>query len=58
MLVLAMEGTMKCAAEMGSGGMTYMQSFKTTGIGVQAITRLCLGNLKGCNVGITDGRNL
>jgi hypothetical protein len=26
------------------------------GTGVQAILRICLRNLRGCNVGITDGR--
>jgi hypothetical protein len=28
------------------------------GTGVQAILRLCLSNLRGCNVGIADGRDL
>jgi hypothetical protein len=28
------------------------------GTGVQAILRLFLRNLNGCNVGITEGRNL
>jgi hypothetical protein len=26
--------------------------------GVKGILRFCLSNLKGCNVGITDGRNI
>jgi hypothetical protein len=47
---------MKCAVEMGSSGMIYMQSFMRTGIGVQAILRFCLNNFGGCSVGITDGR--
>jgi hypothetical protein len=29
-----------------------------TGTGVQAILRFSLSNLKGCSVGITDGRDL
>jgi hypothetical protein len=29
-----------------------------TGAGVQTILRFCLSNLKGCNVGITDERDL
>jgi hypothetical protein len=36
----------------------YIQSFMKIGIGVQAISRLGLRNLKGCNVCIIDGRNL
>jgi hypothetical protein len=28
------------------------------GIGVQAILRYCLRNLRGCNVGIIEGRDL
>jgi hypothetical protein len=42
--------------EMGSGGMvyTYIQGFMNTGASVQAILRVCLGNLKSCNVGITE----
>jgi hypothetical protein len=46
------------ATEMVSGGMTYLRSFMKTGNGVQAILRFCLINLKGCNVGITNGRGL
>jgi hypothetical protein len=45
---------MKCAVEMGSGGMIYLPSFMKIGKGVQAILRFCLSNLKGCNVGIID----
>jgi hypothetical protein len=32
--------------------------FMKIGTGVQAILRFCLRNLKGCNVGITDRRDL
>jgi uncharacterized protein YraI len=49
---------MNYAVEMGSGGMIYFPSFTKTGTGVQAILRFCLRNLRGCNVGITDGRDL
>jgi hypothetical protein len=42
---------MKGIAEMGSDGMIYLPS-------VQAILTFCLSNLNGCNVGITDGRDL
>jgi hypothetical protein len=36
----------------------YILSFMKIGTGVQAILRLRLRNLRGCFVGITDGRNL
>jgi hypothetical protein len=48
---------LKYAVEMGSGGMIYIPSFMKTGTGVQEIVRRCLGNLGGCNLGITDGRD-
>jgi hypothetical protein len=45
--------------EMASCGMIlYIPSFMETGTGVQAILRLCFRNLRGCNVGNTDGRDL
>jgi hypothetical protein len=49
---------MMYAVEMASGGMIYIRSFMKTGKGVQAILWFCLSNLKRCNVGITDGRDL
>jgi hypothetical protein len=49
---------MKRAVEMSSGGMIYVQSSMKIDTGVQAILRFCLSNLKGCNVGIIDGRDL
>jgi hypothetical protein len=33
-------------------------SFVKTGTGVEATVRFFLNNLRGCNVGITDGRDL
>jgi uncharacterized protein YraI len=39
-------------------GMIYLPGFKKIATGVQAILRGCLRNLKGCNVSITDGRDL
>jgi hypothetical protein len=36
----------------------YIPSFIKIGTGIQAILRFSLKNLRGCNVGITDGRNL
>jgi hypothetical protein len=44
--------------EMASCDMTYIASFMKTGTGVQALFRFCTGNLKGCNIDITEGRNL
>jgi hypothetical protein len=49
---------MKYAIQMDSYGMIYKQSFMKTGIGVQAILRFGLSNLRGCNIGITGRRNL
>jgi hypothetical protein len=52
------EEFMMHAIEMGSGGMIYIQRFMKIGTGVQAILRFYLRNLRGCNVGITDGKDL
>jgi hypothetical protein len=49
---------MKYAIEMALCGMIYLRSFMMIGTGVLAILRFCLRNLRGCNVGITDGRDL
>jgi hypothetical protein len=35
----------------------YIQSFKKINSGVQAVVRLYLRNLRGCNVDNTDGRD-
>jgi hypothetical protein len=43
---------------MGSGGIIYIPCFMKIGTGVKGILRLCLNNLRGCDIGITDGRNL
>jgi hypothetical protein len=48
----------KYAAEMASGGIINVRSFMKIGRGIQAILRFCLNNLRGYNVGITDGRDL
>jgi hypothetical protein len=49
---------MMYAIEMASCGMIYLPSSMKIATGVQEILRFCLRNLTGCNVGITDGRNL
>jgi hypothetical protein len=49
---------MKCAFEMASCGMTYIPSFNKIGKGVRTVLRFYLRNLRGCNVGITDQRDL
>jgi uncharacterized protein YraI len=46
------------AVEMASCDMIYLPSFIEIGTGVQAILRFCLSNFDGCNVGITDRRDL
>jgi hypothetical protein len=50
-----MERIKKCIVEMGSGGMIYIPSFMKIGKDIDGIS---IGNLKGCNAGITDGRDL
>jgi hypothetical protein len=49
---------MKYTVEMASCGMIYIPSFMKTATSVQAILRFCFRNLRGCNVGITDGKVL
>jgi uncharacterized protein YraI len=46
------------AVEMASCEMIYLPRFMKIGRGVQAILRFCNSNLNGCNVTITDGRDL
>jgi hypothetical protein len=46
---------MKYTVQMVSDGIIYVPSFMKIGTGVQAILRFYLENLRGCNVGITDG---
>jgi hypothetical protein len=49
---------MKYIVAMSSGGVIYIPSLMKTGRGIQAILRFCLSNLRGCNVGITNGRGI
>jgi hypothetical protein len=49
---------MKYAVDLASCGVIYVPNFMTIGAGVQTILWFCLGNFRGSNVGITDGRNL
>jgi hypothetical protein len=46
---------MNYAVGLASCGMVHVQSFMKTGTGIQAMMRFCLRNLRGCNVGITNG---
>jgi hypothetical protein len=41
-----------------SFGMIYISSFMKIGTGIQAILMFCFRNLRGCDVGITDGEDL
>jgi hypothetical protein len=43
---------------MDSGGILYIQSVLEIGKNVEGILRFYLSNLKGRNIGITDGRDL
>jgi hypothetical protein len=47
---------MKYALDMASWDMIHIPSFMKVGRGVQAILKYYLGNLRGCKVGITDGK--
>jgi hypothetical protein len=49
---------MKQAVGLASDGMIHVPSFIKVGTGVQAILRRFLINLRGCNIGITDGWDL
>jgi hypothetical protein len=49
---------MKYTVEMASDGMIYVPCFMKIDKGIQAILRFCLRNSIGCNVGITNGRDL
>jgi hypothetical protein len=50
---------MKYTVEMASAGMIYVPGFVKLGTGSQTIFRsFSLRNLRGCNVNITDGRDL
>jgi hypothetical protein len=42
---------------MALSGMIYLPSFMKLGTRVQAILRFCLRNTRGCDVGITGGRD-
>jgi hypothetical protein len=53
-----MNGYIKYAVEIGSGGMIYIPSLIKFGTGVQAILRVWFSNMKGCDVGIDNGRDL
>jgi hypothetical protein len=43
---------------MASCVLIYVRKFKKFGIGIQAILRFRLSNLRVCNVGISDERDL
>jgi hypothetical protein len=51
---------MMYAVEMTSDGMifSYISSFMKISRYLQEILTFCLSNLNGCNVGITDGRDV
>jgi hypothetical protein len=49
---------MKQAVEMVSGGTICLPMFMKISTGIQAILSLRMSNLKQCNVGVTDDRNV
>jgi hypothetical protein len=44
--------------ELTSGGIKHLSSIMTVGIDIRVILRVLPKNLRGCNVGTTDDRNL
>jgi hypothetical protein len=48
----------KYAVEIASSDMVYVPSLMYIGTGVQALLTFCLSNLRYCNVGITEERDL
>jgi hypothetical protein len=58
MLVSLAEGICEYAIEIASCGMICILSFMKSCTGIQAIFKFGRRNLRGCNVGITDGRDL
>jgi hypothetical protein len=56
MLVLLIEGIY--AVEMASCDVIYIPSFMKIDTGVQAMSRFCHRNLRGCNICITNGWDL
>jgi uncharacterized protein YraI len=53
-----MEGITKYTVEAGSGGTIHVPSYMKIGAGFQTTLRFCVNNLEGCNVGITDDKDL
>jgi hypothetical protein len=49
---------MEYGITMASCGMIYIPSFMKIDEGLQEILRFCLRDLRGCNHGITYGKNL
>jgi hypothetical protein len=49
---------MKYTFDMASCGIIYIPSFMKIDAGIQAILRFFLRNLRGCNIGITDVRDM
>jgi hypothetical protein len=49
---------MKYPIDMALDDMIYISSYMKIGTGVRAILRSFLSNFRGCNVGITDARDL
>jgi hypothetical protein len=56
--VLLMREIYIVCLEMASCGMIYIPSLMKIGTNIHVILKFCLSNLKRCNVGITDARDL
>jgi hypothetical protein len=57
-LVLLTGGIYEVCLEMDSCGVIYISNFMKMDTGAQAVLGFGLGNVRGCNVGITGGRDL
>jgi hypothetical protein len=57
-LISPIGGIYEVAFEIASCGTMYIPRFMKIDAYIQAILRLCPSNLRGCNVGTTDGRDL
>jgi hypothetical protein len=49
---------MKYIVEMGSGGMIYIPSLMKIVTGIWGLLKFCLRNVRRCNSGVADGKEL
>jgi hypothetical protein len=49
---------MQYTVELATDCMNHMPGFMMIVLGVQAVLKFCLSNLRDCSVGVTDGSDL